>query len=147
MVGLLRANSGQATLLERDLPFVELSLIAEADRRSRDPAYAGHSWFARRPPGAMRGLLLAAALPDDTTRDDYWASFASAEPALSGLRAHDPFAGGGTILVEAARLGAVPSGTDVDPLAGGHGISPSCVVGATGSRDDSVGHDRPGPGE
>ena len=117
MVGLLRANSGQATLLERDLPFVELSLIAQADRRSRDPAYSGHSWFARRPPGAMRGLLLAAALSDDTTRDDYWASFASVEPALSGLRAHDPFAGGGTILVEAARLGAVPSGTDVDPLA------------------------------
>ena len=116
-MGLLRANSGQATLLERDLPFVELSLIAQADRRSRDPAYSGHSWFARRPPGAMRGLLLAAALSDDTTRDDYWASFASAEPALSGLRAHDPFAGGGTILVEAARLGAVPSGTDVDPLA------------------------------
>ena len=110
-------SSGKATLLERDLPFVELSLIAQADRRRRDPAYSCHSWFARRPPGAMRGLLLAAALPDDTTRDDYWASFASAEPALSGLRAHDPFAGGGTILVEAARLGAVPSGTDVDPLA------------------------------
>ncbi|MPZ20983.1 MAG: hypothetical protein GEV06_24240 [Luteitalea sp.] len=105
------------TLLERDLPFMELSLIAQADRRSRDPAYSGHSWFARRPPGAMRGLLLAAALPHDTTRDDYWTSFASAEPALSGLRAHDPFAGGGTILVEAARLGAEPSGMDVDPLA------------------------------
>lgn len=116
-MGLQRAIRGQATLLERDLPFVELSLIAQADRRSHDPAYSGHSWFARRPPGAMRGLLLAAALPHDTTRDTYWASFASAEPALSGLRAHDPFAGGGTILVEAARLGAVPSGTDVDPLA------------------------------
>ena len=115
--GRQEANSGRATLLERDLPFVELSLIAQADRRSRDPAYSCHSWFARRPPGAMRGLLLAAALPDDTTRDDYWASFASTEPALAGLRAHDPFAGGGTILVEAARLGAVPSGTDVDPLA------------------------------
>ena len=117
MAGLRRANSGQATLLERDLPFVELSLIAQADRRSRDPAYAGHSWFARRPPGAMRGLLLAAALPHHTSRDDYWASFASDEPTLSGLHAHDPFAGGGTILVEAARLGAEPSGMDVDPLA------------------------------
>ena len=117
MVALKQAKSGQATLLERDLPFVELSLIAQADRRRRDPAYSCHSWFARRPPGAMRGLLLAAALPDDTTHDDYWAAFASAAPALSGLRAHDPFAGGGTILVEAARLGAMPSGTDVDPLA------------------------------
>lgn len=117
MAGLQRAITGQATLLERDLPFVELSLIAQADRRSRDPAYAAHSWFARRPPGAMRGLLLAAAMPHDTSRADYWTSFASAEPTLSGLRAHDPFAGGGTILVEAARLGAEPSGMDVDPLA------------------------------
>ncbi|HYC54237.1 MAG TPA: hypothetical protein VEL28_04790 [Candidatus Binatia bacterium] len=96
---------------------MELSLIAQADRRSPDPAYGGHSWFARRPPGAMRGLLLAAALPHDTSRADYWRSFASDEPMLSGLRAHDPFAGGGTILVEAARLGAEPSGMDVDPLA------------------------------
>jgi len=117
MAGLQRAIKGQATLLERDLPFVELSLIAQADRRSRDPAYAGHSWFARRPPGAMRGLLLAAAMPHDTSRDDYWNLFASPEPTLVGLRAHDPFAGGGTILVEAARLGARPSGMDVDPLA------------------------------
>ena len=30
---------------------------------------------------------------------------------------HDPFAGGGSTLVEAARLGASVSGTDVDPLA------------------------------
>ena len=110
-------HGGYATLLERNLPFVELSLIAQADRRSRDPAYSCHPWFARRPPGAMRGLLLAAALPADTTHKDYWTSFASHELALSGLRAHDPFAGGGTILLEAARLGAVPSGTDVDPLA------------------------------
>jgi hypothetical protein len=41
----------------------------------------------------------------------------SAEPTLAGLRAHDPFAGGKTILVEAPRLGVKLSGMDVDPLA------------------------------
>jgi len=107
---------GALSLLERGLPFRELSLIAEADRRARDPAYGGHSWFARRPPGVMRGLLLAAALPTSATKD-YWDWFRSAAPVLEGLRAHDPFTGGGTILLEAARLGATPTGMDVDPLA------------------------------
>jgi len=65
----------------------------------------------------MRGLLLAAAMPDDATADQFWTAFASDLPVLAGLRVHDPFAGGGSTLVEAARLGAVPSGTDVDPLA------------------------------
>ena len=65
----------------------------------------------------MRGLLLAASLPGDTDAGTYWTLFESSAPALSGLHVHDPFAGGGSTLVEAARLGASVSGTDVDPLA------------------------------
>ena len=65
----------------------------------------------------MRGLLLAASLPEDTDAESYWSLFESSAPALSGLHVHDPFAGGGSTLVEAARLGASVSGTDVDPLA------------------------------
>ena len=63
------------------------------------------------------GLLLAASLPEDTDAGTYWSLFESSAPALSGLHVHDPFAGGGSTLVEAARLGASVSGTDVDPLA------------------------------
>lgn len=112
-----RPTANRITFLERRLPYRELSLIAKADRRATDPVYAAHRWWARRPPGVIRGLLLAAALPGDATIEAYWSRFASDEPILSGLRVHDLFVGGGTTIVEAARLGAQPSGTDVDPLA------------------------------
>ncbi len=114
---LRNGSSHDLTFLERALPFRELSLIAEASRRSKDPAYFAHRWWARRPPLVMRGLLLAASLPEDTDAELYWTLFESSAPVLSGLRVHDPFAGGGSTLVEAARLGASVSGTDVDPLA------------------------------
>lgn len=106
-----------STLLETSLPWVELSLLATADQRSRDPVYGAHRWWARRPPAVMRGLLLAAAASSETTPQEFWSAFASPDPALAGLRVHDPFAGGGSTLVEAQRLGADVTGTDVDPLA------------------------------
>jgi putative DNA methylase len=112
-----RAQLGEATLLEVGLPIRELSLLAAADRRAVDPVYRAHRWWARRPPAIMRGLLLAAALSSDTSADAFWAAFASSDGALAGLRVHDPFAGGGSTLVEAARLGAVVSGGDIDALA------------------------------
>ncbi len=111
------AEPSELTLLETALPVRELSLLAKADRRSIDPVYATHRWWARRPPGVIRGLLLASALPAAENHDLFWKLFSSAEPHLTGLRIHDMFAGGGAMLVEAARLGGTPSGTDVDPLA------------------------------
>ena len=105
------------TLLEAGLPVREFSLLASADRRATDPAYGAHRWWARRPPAIMRGVLLAGALTADTDAADFWSAFASAEAVLTGLRVHDPFAGGGSTLVEAARLGATVSGGDIDPLA------------------------------
>src|SRR5438128_43554 len=111
------AEPNELTLLETALPVRELSLLAKADRRSIDPVYATHRWWARRPPGVIRGLLLASALPASENHDLFWKLFSSVEPHLTGLRIHDMFAGGGAMLVEAARLGGTPSGTDVDPLA------------------------------
>jgi len=111
------ARPGELTLLERDFPITQLSLLAEADRRATDPVYAAHRWWARRPPALLRGLILAAALSAETTSEQFWASFGNARPVLEGLRVLDPFAGGGSTLVEAARLGAEVSGCDVDPLA------------------------------
>lgn len=113
----LGLNGHRVTLLEARLPFRELSLLAHADRRAPDPVYAAHRWWARRPPSAMRGLLLAASLPSNTTPAAFWEAFNSDIALLSGRLVHDLFVGGGTTVVEAARLGATPSGTDVDPLA------------------------------
>jgi putative DNA methylase len=106
-----------ATVLETKFPYRELSLVAKADRRAVDPTYAAHRWWARRPPSVMRGILLAAALEASTPLTRFWQLFRHSTDALEGLRVFDPFAGGGSTLVEAARLGAVPCGVDVDPLA------------------------------
>jgi adenine-specific DNA methylase len=105
------------TLLEENFPFRELSYIAKADRRGRDPVYAAHRWWARRPAGVIRGILLAALLPSDTSAEQFWTAYGSDEQSLRGLRIFDPFVGGGSIPVEASRLGAEPHGSDVDPLA------------------------------
>lgn len=111
------AEAFESTLLEHALPYRELSLIARADQRATDPVYAAHRWWARRPPGVMRGLLLAAAMPA-TRRGlaEYWREFETPGRTVAGWRALDPFLGGGTTAVEAARLGAEPHGYDVDPL-------------------------------
>lgn len=65
----------------------------------------------------MRGLILAAALPEGTPAADYWSAFADPSPCLAGVSTYDPFAGGGSTLVEARRLGSDVAGCDVDPLA------------------------------
>jgi putative DNA methylase len=105
------------TLLEASFPFRELSLVIDADRRARDPIYGIHRWWARRPPALLRGLLIASHLDPDATIEEFWRLFSSAERPLAGQRVLDPFAGGGSTLVEAARLGAHIVGSDVDPLA------------------------------
>lgn len=110
-------QSPRLTLLEAGLPFRELSLVTSADRRTRDPIYGIHRWWARRPPALLRGLLIASNLGADTTAEEFWEAFRSSERPLEGSRVLDPFAGGGSTLVEAARLGADVVGGDVDPLA------------------------------
>ena len=105
------------SLLERHFPYREVSRLVAADRRSPDPAYGGHRWWARRPPALVRAMLLAAALPGDTSIRELWRAYASPAPHLRDVVVMDPFLGGGTTVVEAARLGARTRGTDVDPLA------------------------------
>lgn len=107
----------EATLLERGFPFREVSLVINADRRAHDPIYGAHRWWARRPPALLRSMLLAAALPAELGSETFWETYRSADRQLEYWRVHDPFVGGGSTLVEAARLGAKVSGGDVDPLA------------------------------
>lgn len=113
----VKAPSLYRTLLEASFPFRELSLVISADRRARDPIYGIHRWWARRPPALLRGLLIASQLNADATPEEFWQTFSSSERSLKGHRVFDPFAGGGSTLIEAARLGADIVGGDVDPLA------------------------------
>jgi putative DNA methylase len=105
------------SLLEGNFPFDVVSRIARADRFNRDGVYAAHKWWARRPPGVIRALLLASCLPADTTAAQFWEHYRADTPALAGWHVGDPFMGGATTLVEAGRLGADVTGIDVDPLA------------------------------
>ncbi len=91
--------------------------VTRADRTMRDPVYGAYKWWARRPRSVIRAVLLAAHLPADTSEEKFWELFASDLPHLDGFSIGDCFAGGGTTLVEAARLGARVTGIDVDPLA------------------------------
>lgn len=104
-------------LVETWFPYVEMSRLVAADRRLRDPVYGVHRWFARRPATLVRALLLGADLPATTSAVTFWERHSLPEPWLSGTTVYDPFLGGGTSLVEAARMGANVAGRDVDPLA------------------------------
>ena len=105
------------SLLETRFPALPISLIAAGDSRRKDPSYAAHRWWARRPPSLMRSILLAAAMDGESSEAKFWSKYRSEAPLLAGLRVHDPFMGGGSTLIEASRLGAAVSGTDVDPTA------------------------------
>jgi adenine-specific DNA methylase len=111
------ASPAGLTLLEGEFPYRAVSEIARRDRYCRDHVYSMHKWWARRPPGVIRALLLAAGLPAQTREETFWRLFASDDRPLAGVSVGDPFMGGATTLVEASRLGAKVSGIDVDPLA------------------------------
>ena len=115
MKDAIDAPSASSTLLETAFPALGVSKLAASDRRAKDPAYAAHRWWARRPPAVMRAILVAATLDGDTSEEEFWRMYADPATTLAGLAVYDPFMGGGTTLIEGARLGADVGGTDVDP--------------------------------
>lgn len=106
-----------ARLIECWFPYVDVSRLVEADRRGRDPVYGVHKWFARRPPTLVRALLLASHLDASASSTDFWDKHGTQGDWLEGAVVYDPFMGGGTTLVESARMGAEVAGRDVDPIA------------------------------
>jgi hypothetical protein len=104
-------------LVEAWFPYVEISRLVAADRRSKDAVYGIHKWFARRPPTLVRALLLAAHLDATTSAASFWKKHEMPGAWLAEAVVYDPFMGGGTSLVESARMGASVFGRDVDPVA------------------------------
>lgn len=113
-----RASQNEtARLVEAWFPYVEVSRLVAADRRSKDPVYGVHKWFARRPPTLVRALLLASHMVAGTPPQSFWERHATPGRWLADAIVYDPFMGGGTSLVESARMGASVVGRDVDPIA------------------------------
>ena len=86
----------------------EVSLIAEHEswRKERHrPATYLHKWWARRLGTVVQASLLGVVRAT------------AAERPLAGLLVYDPFAGSGTTLVEARKLGARVIGRDINPVA------------------------------
>lgn len=102
------------TLLENGrLPYGDLVRFAAREGRRPRPIYQMHKWFARRLGCSFRAVLVGA-VSEPTA--DFWKAYYETGN-LQGCTVLDPFVGGGTSVVEAARLGATAIGIDVDPIA------------------------------
>lgn len=104
----------EKSLLEAgSLPYGGLVRFATREGRRPRPIYQIHKWFARRLGCSFRAVLVGAV---STPTADFWKAYYETAN-LQGFTVLDPFVGGGTSVVEAARLGASAIGIDVDPIA------------------------------
>src|SRR5713226_7141939 len=102
--------------LECDFPAAELSHIGEHESWRKEvhrPATSTHKWWAKRLGSVFRGILCSAVTTDSASALEAYGSAAR----LDGLTVFDPFAGSGTTLIEAVKLGANVIGWDINPVA------------------------------
>ena len=112
------------TCLEVDFPLLSINRVAAIEGNAGKPIYQMSKWWARRRSSVFRAMLIAAATkaPDDTAEaakiiwDAYYANHQK-NPAFQRLKVADIFMGGGTTLVEGARLGMQMYGNDLSPVA------------------------------
>lgn len=106
----------ERTALETDFPAVELSRAAQQESWRKEvhrPATYTHKWWARRLGSIFRGILAASI----TGSGEETLKVFNCGVDLDKLTVFDPFAGSGTTLVEAAKLGAEALGWDLNPVA------------------------------
>ena len=120
------------------LPLNLMDELAEKETYRRDvyrPIYSIHKWWARRPGSTFRCLALAAMTDETISKNDilmerptgthyglYIDSYHNEinlddEHIERDVTVLDPFAGGGTTLVESNRLGADVIGYELNPVA------------------------------
>ena len=104
------------TALEWDFPSVDVSKAATAESWRKEihrPASHTHKWWAQRLGSVFRAILVAAYSTDKSET----LHRLNHGLRLKDVKVLDPFAGSGTTLVEAAKLGAVSTGVDINPVA------------------------------
>lgn len=115
------------TCLEVDFPILKVNGIAGLEARSgaaTKPIYKEMKWWARRQSSVFRSMLIAAATkaPEDPAEasklvwENYYCNHQKND-AFKNLKVADIFMGGGTTLVEGARLGMQMYGNDLNPVA------------------------------
>jgi adenine-specific DNA methylase len=112
------------TCLEVDFPILPINEVAVIEGNADKPIYQVSKYWARRSSSVFRALLLAAASKAPDTEKQagalIWKSFYGnhqKNEAFRKLKVADIFMGGGTTLVEAARLGMEVYGNDLNPMA------------------------------
>jgi hypothetical protein len=110
--------------LEVDFPIAPINALSNLEGNAGKPIYHMSKWWARRRSSVFRSLLIAAATeaPGDPSQaakrvwDHYYCNHQKAGQ-FRKLRVLDIFMGGGTTLVEGARLGFQMAGVDLNPVA------------------------------
>ena len=112
------------TCLEVDFPILPINQVAAIEGNASKPIYQVSKWWARRRSSVFRSMLLAAAVkaPDEAAEASklIWNSYYKdhqKKGAFRDLKVADIFMGGGTTVVEGARLGMQMYGTDLNPVA------------------------------
>lgn len=110
--------------LEVDFPIGPINALAQLEINAKKPIYEMGKWWARRQSSVFRAMLIAAAMeapddPNDADREVWESYYANHQAAgnFDGIKVLDPFMGGGTTLVEGARLGFDVVGVDLNPIA------------------------------
>lgn len=106
----------EPTALETCFPAAVVNAAAEAESWRKEvhrPATHTHKWWAQRLGTVFRGLLTSALVgANDGAADAFSSAFRA-----PGVVVYDPFAGSGTTIVEAIKLGCKAVGQDVNPVA------------------------------
>ncbi|EDY61104.1 MULTISPECIES: DNA methyltransferase [Streptomyces] len=102
--------------LETAFPAGLVSAAAERESWRKEvhrPATHTHKWWAQRLGSVFRGILAAAVAESEQDAVECYSNALR----LEDLVVCDPFAGSGTTLAEAAKLGAKVVGRDINPVA------------------------------
>ncbi|MGW4542804.1 DNA methyltransferase [Streptomyces chartreusis] len=104
------------TALETAFPAGLVSAAAERESWRKEvhrPATHTHKWWAQRLGSVFRGILAASVAENEQDAAECYSNALR----LEDLVVCDPFAGSGTTLAEAAKLGARVVGRDINPVA------------------------------
>lgn len=111
--------------LEVDFPILQVNEISAIETNATKPIYMNGKWFARRMSSVFRQLLISAATK--APNDEQGAAQLSwslmyhknhrTHRRFANLKVVDIFMGGGTTVIEAARLGFDVTGNDLNPVA------------------------------
>lgn len=111
-----RVSIPHLAAIETEPPAIFASRLALREGNHRKPIYQIHKWWARRLGSVFRSLILASTTTAKRA-SILTNGFFYKRHDLAGLRVLDPFVGGGTSLIEAAKCGASVIGVDIDPVA------------------------------